>query len=316
MKSIYAKFSLLFLLLVSMTVPLVAKLEHFVIHPSFDPKFNEDRKRLFNEFKDLDVATFQKVFDAANLTKNQMSAVLDAFLDPENKSRDTRDKILFLAGKVKDKSGYTLLWAYDKNDRQMIKKLRALGYDSSDALRLAVVYGNHLIPMLLKEGAQPDFKVIRNVIHYITPIPPVSLMPDQKQRKEWFQRAKYFRLMLPRLLKSMKNINERSRIIGETVLFWINGDKAIADQMLKAGVDINAQDKRGNTVLISDLEIVVLFGKKDKDLMRRIREFVPYLIKKGADPMIKNKKGESALSLAKKAGLKDLVLLFEGKKKN
>jgi len=328
MKRIYVKFSL-FVLFASMVAPLAAKLERTIVYR--DPEKRKDKNRLFAKFKDLDIAAFQNDVAAANLTNDQMEMVLDTFLDTQEEVRDIRDKVLFLAGKVKNKDGYTLLWAYDKQDRPLIKKLRALGYNISDALLMAVqMAGADLIPALLKDGARVNRRVIERAIpnaefHMVPSFDPKHFAPKDREmmRKrheelkitvaQGNRESRKLRALLPQLLKRLKNVNERDAA-GRTLLFRVR-DKELADILLKAGVDINAQDHEDETFL---WRMVYIFPTKDKENtpeeIKRHEELIAYLVQQGADPYIKDKDGDSALSLAKKNGFTDLVTLFEGSK--
>lgn len=87
------------------------------------------------------------------------------------------------------------------------------------------------------------------------------------------------------------DLNEKSRDIGFTALhFAIDGDNFdMAIRLVEAGADVNAiDDKYGNNII----------GFAMNDGPQRI-PLIELLLKKGADPKIKNKHGISALDRAK-----------------
>ncbi len=306
MKAIYTKLSLY--LLFSCTVLVAA--ESLIIS---EENRREDFRKLFDESIAMKIATFKKRINAANLTEKLIEKFVEDLFKTDKRFswRDPGKKMLFLIEKFSPKMleslnvrgfmSVILLWAYEKNDRNLIKKLRESGGDLSDVLNRAVQPRPELIPMLLKDGALPKVQTIMNYI------------ADHRRDDAGY---------LLRLLKGMRNINERDEY-GNTVLFWAP-NKEIAAILLDAGVSINAKDSGGYTKLIRSFEYLVSLrmslektgklSKVSEDLMKLNHELVTYLIQKGADPTIKNNKGESALSIAQKAGFTDLIALLEGKK--
>ena len=89
--------------------------------------------------------------------------------------------------------------------------------------------------------------------------------------------------------KQATNDGKTSLMIAAANTPWSNDE---IDAILDAGLtNIDAQDKNGNTALMLAIDPAVHDGKR--------------LIKAGADPRIKNKKGESAISIACEDGFTD-----------
>ena len=65
----------------------------------------------------------------------------------------------------------------------------------------------------------------------------------------------------------------------------IRGDSSDAIALLKRGMDVNSVDRDGNTLLIQGIR-------------RNMPEFIDYLVKHRARLNLRNKNGESALSIA------------------
>ena len=297
MKSIYAKSSL-FLLLVSMTVPLSAEMKVDLEFALGKEKGSALRK-LYEESKSMDITTFQKHINNAKLTDGELQGLFNASVEQEKEILDFDDKIIFLAAKVSEKLAGFLRWAYEKNDKQMIKVLRAIGYDVSQALDQAVdrkIFD--IIPALLKDGAQPSIEYIRIAIRE-------SGFKNGQNQKKWLA-------ILPKMLKNVKNINQRDED-GFTLLDHTN-DKEVVAILLRAGVDVNAQNNDGNTYLLSLVPSLADARQEREDWARNYMELITYLVEQGANPNLTNKKGESALSMAKKLNLPDVVTLFEGSK--
>jgi uncharacterized protein len=72
---------------------------------------------------------------------------------------------------------------------------------------------------------------------------------------------------------------------------------AFANELIRRGVDINAQEKRGNTALI----FASLFNNK---------KLVEFFLQKGADTKLQSARGETALSYAEKKGYTDIADLL------
>lgn len=324
MKSIYPKFSLFLLFLAFSIAPLIAMKMPMgeIIVPGDDKERSEDQK-LYVQFKDLDMATFQK--DIIPLTNQQIDKLLESFLADANKVKNVRDKIILLVEKIpsqkRDGLREELLWAYKNKDRAMIKKLRGLGGDISKALEGAVVSQPDSISLLLRDGAQPDVTVMRSAF-FVSGVVSEPIDPELTAKER--ESARKVRKFLPQLLKAMKNIKQNSFDLLSSV-----DDPELVAMLLKAGVDINAQEEKpspddirvteheGDTALIYAVKRLRNLQRRErvpdflifttKARIKRLNKMIPYLIQQGADPMIKNKKGESALSIAKKAGLKALV---------
>ena len=81
------------------------------------------------------------------------------------------------------------------------------------------------------------------------------------------------------------------------------GDMDYAQQILDAGADINATDKRGNTALINA-------SRTCKELFKVATEKTRWLLKRGADPQIKNDDGNNALHIAAQHGSLDQIKLL------
>ena len=179
----------------------------------------------------------------------------------------------------------------------MIKVLRAIGYDVSQALDQAVDRKTFdIIPALLKDGAQPSIEYIRIAIRE-------SALKNDPNQKKWLA-------ILPKLLENVKNINQRNEY-GHTLLENTN-NKEVAAILLKAGVDIDAQDNKGNTYLLNQVDSLAGARQDEReDWAKNHMELITYFVEQGANQNIKNKKGESALSMAKKENLPDVVELFE-----
>lgn len=308
MKLIHAKFSL-FLLLISTVITAFGQSKETV-------RSEKEFKNLGEKSIPMDLETFKRFIDGANLTELEISFLLGRLSQPRQWGivRDLGPKMLFLVEKMSPKRrrgdglGFPLLWAYEHNDRAMIKKLRAFGGDISWALGRAIPDKPRLIPALLKDGAQPDQETLQGAIHFS-------------------EENETLRSMLPQLVNAFKNINERDDISGATALHVAasRGNKKIAEMIVKAGVNLNAQDNEGNTALTEAMiEMGSLpLGPKERQMtgpqflklfpIKPYVELVTYLVQQGANPNIKNKKGESALSIAKKAKFTDLVTLFEKK---
>lgn len=320
MKSIYAKVRLFLLVLAFSIVPLIAI--EMPMGEIVAPEEEAQKQKLYEQFKDLDMSTFQK--NIIPLTSFQRDMLLGMFLADANKARDVRDKILFLVEKIPPRErgglGEELLWAYKNNDKVMIKKLRALGGDISKVLEGAVFVQPDIILTLLRDGAQPDVTAMQ---HAFLVSEYVSEPIDPELSKEELEKARKVRQLLPQMLKAMKDIKRYSFDLLSSA-----NDQELVDMLLKAGVDINAQAKKyeigdfaneqeGDTALIHAVKKLrdLKRGERAPDFLvfiteariKRLTNLIPYLVTQGADPSIKNKKRESARSLARKAGLADLV---------
>ncbi len=252
MKPFNVKFSLFVFLtfFVTVSLPLEAAKEI----PG-KPISRAEKEKLFSQSLDMNIAMFKKQIQAAKLTKDDQEyliGILIGAVDRDKKDvRDFHEKILFLAGMVDKKElkqgvGKGLLkWAYKRNDKPMIKKLRALGYDIDRAfLSINEKDELYLIPILLRDGAHIN--------------------------------AQYY--------------------MGGTLLIELVR-RAVGD--LREAKEEEAFEK--GSYARAKIDLKPYFDK------------IAFLVQKGANPTIKNKEGESALSMAKKAGLTDLVALFEKK---
>lgn len=81
----------------------------------------------------------------------------------------------------------------------------------------------------------------------------------------------------------------------------------IATMLLDAGANPTAQDINGNTPLHCAMHPLCY----DHIPKEPILKLVAALLAKGADPQQKNRRGESPLSKAKLAGLRDVVAMFD-----
>jgi len=305
MKSIYAKLSL-FVLLASTALAVFGRPNSLRRIGMRDEK---EFRSLVAKAAPMDLDAFKRFIDSVNLSETELGVLRTRLLAAPTSHpwRDAGAKMLFLAEKISPQTrrenglGAELVWAYEHNDKAMIKKLRAIGGDMSRALEDAVNRKPSLIPVLLKEGALPNRDTLIIAIFHS-------------------RRDRMLRSMLPRLFKAAKNINERDDETGETLLFYTIGlgNKDVAKMLIDAGIRIDVQNDAGYTALAQAVLQIYNYPPSpnilQKPYVKPYVELIAYLIQQGADPNIKNKKGESALSIAREAGLTDLVTLFEGSK--
>ena len=108
-------------------------------------------------------------------------------------------------------------------------------------------------------------------------------------------------------LREGASVNSKDPSTGDTALFAAAADDADAKvvvDLVKAGADVNAADASGWTPLIW---VVSKATAMDKGLWRAVE----VLVKSGAKVGAKNKDGDSALSLAKKAKASRIVTILE-----
>lgn len=210
--------------------------------------------------------------------------------------KDERSKRFFLSNallkRFPDVNKYIVFLlsrAYKDTDRKLVKLLRSRGVDIS--LALSDVLDKEwfdIVPQLIKDGAVPDDELTFRI---------TSSRNNEK-----------FRFVLPQLLRALRNVNQRYAG-GRTLLFYVTGgpfnenDKKVIQILLKAGLDINAQDDYGNTKL---LLLVQSAGKTQDDL-----DEILFFVKHGANPKIKNLQGKSALDIAKGKKRSDIVAILE-----
>jgi len=151
----------------------------------------------------------------------------------------------------------------------------------------------------------------------------------------WYDTASKGYIKLIRLLIKFSSINVNDRdITNWTALHKTsyNGNKEIAELLIKFGADVNIKDNYNWTALhiASDrghkeiVELLIKAGgininKQDNDGNTVLhyasnygyKECVELLIKAGADVNIQNDKGQVALHLASRHGHKEIVTLLE-----
>ncbi len=303
MKSIYAKLSLC--MLFSSYIWGGPKEEYKSYWFRFEIPGNEkDFELLVKKIIPLDISGFKKYAESITLFKSEQKILallrVMSIKPPEfpwSELKDARAKRQFLIEillknfpDAKKYIVFVLTQAYKDKDRKLIKLLRSHGVDISlalsDALENAEKGWIDIASKLIKDGAIPDEELT------------IRMQSSKDDAK--------FLSVLPQWLKALKNGNQRFRE-GRTLLFYVLGfdesyAKKITNTLLRAGLDINAQDNYGNTVL---LRFVDEINNNKSNL-----GFISFLMNHGADPMIKNNAEESAMSLAKKRGLSELVALF------
>ena len=84
--------------------------------------------------------------------------------------------------------------------------------------------------------------------------------------------------------------------------------------LIQKGIDINAQDKSGNTVLHNSLQMVLNFRSFDPSVGSKMKGKLKLFIENGADPNIKNNKDKSATYMVNEIGDKELIDLLNSQK--
>ena len=79
----------------------------------------------------------------------------------------------------------------------------------------------------------------------------------------------------------------------------------ITSLFLKAGVNVNLQDKKGNTALM------IVCQEDAKWKHHSLQELLALLLNAGADPNIKNKEGKTALQYAREKKADDFIKLLQ-----
>jgi len=125
---------------------------------------------------------------------------------------------------------------------------------------------------------------------------PSSLLPKMAERND-FRRVK-------ELLSRGEWVNAKDKY-GWTALMWAarNNNREMAELLLRKGANVRYRDEDGDTALIN-----AVLNDANKQDLRLIR----VLLRSGANPLERNRKGFSALSIAKQArGQRPLVRLMQ-----
>jgi len=263
---------------------------------------------LLKELYSMDFAAFKK--RVPSVSERYQGLLLLSMATPKASRRsgfedvkDEREKILFLASKMKDKSGGggVIYWAYNNNDKDAIQKLKKMGYLPSEALAVALALKDErIMNSLLKEGVEVTSDSIRALI-----ISPESLK-DEKSKK-----------LLKKLLPKVKNINQLDRS-GWNLLDYAQNVET-AQVLLDAGVKLRKhKDVLSHRLGLINMLQDIAKRKPSRDIKNDIKnriELIEFYVKQGADPLKKNEQGKSAMDIAKENGLDEVIAIFQKKKK-
>ncbi|MFC1870691.1 hypothetical protein ACFLXW_00315 [Candidatus Dependentiae bacterium] len=270
---------------------------------------------LLKELFSMDFAAFKK--RVPSVSEQRQGLLLLSMATPKalRKSefgdvKDEREKVLFLASKMKDKSGGggVLYWAYNNNDKDAIQKLKKMGYLSSQALAVAIALKDErIMNSLLKEGVEVTSDSIRALI--ASP----KFSEDEKSKK-----------LLKKLLPKVKNLNQLDKSGWNLLDYAANAEAA--QILLDAGVRFrkNADALASHVVTVGMFQEIAkrnqsrLTKSQSESLKNDIKgkaELIEFYIKQGADPLERGKQGKSAMDIAKKEGLDEVIAIFQKKKK-
>ena len=123
------------------------------------------------------------------------------------------------------------------------------------------------------------------------------------------------------LLEAGANPNQSDLEDGKTPLmithgWWRESAVKICSLLLEAGADVNARDgDKGKTVLMHNVGIP---SKSDELFKENCRKIVKALLESGADVNAKDNHGNTALTIARKEGHKDIIQMLKeaGAKEN
>jgi hypothetical protein len=79
--------------------------------------------------------------------------------------------------------------------------------------------------------------------------------------------------------------------------------------LIEKGARLTAVDDEGNGVIM--IALMRLIEEKSTTLIRERTELLKFLVEKGADIRLKNKKGVDAITIAKKAKRDDIVQMLQ-----
>jgi ankyrin repeat protein len=207
------------------------------------------------------------------------------FIDAGASKSDQRDKDLALAdaANIGNLDGARALIVYGANPNADLGKLKVTEIRRGK-WRETSIAGS----VLISAAASGDPEVVREILRYN----PNLEVRDREGRTaiftaaEWRNRDKEgARVECVRLLiKAGANVNARDKK-GNTVLhetFLID----VEEELLKSGADVNVRNKQGETPIFTNVD----------------EDSIPLFLKYGADLTIRNKKGQTAWEAAKENG--------------
>lgn len=216
----------------------------------------------------------------------------------ERQDRNLYDVLLAAgAGKYLDDVRNATIEAAAKGNLEMVLGLSSYlhdDYDFSDALGRTVLIAaaESCAPMLVLNlgiGTKVDVNAVdkegKTALHH------AASSYTAKARNPKADCAETVR----QLIASGAKVDARERWSGDTPLIANAFDPAIARHLIKAGADVNARNKSGQTALMNSW---------DRDLTR-------VLLKAGANPWVTDDKGRTALQLAKEASRKESAAVLE-----
>ena len=193
-----------------------------------------------------------------------------------------------------------IVYALGKDRRPRLKQMLASGTNlnvcaaGGSILRLSAISGDlEEVRLLLEHGAHPDLP-----LNEIGGSPLSSALISGK-----FEVA---RLLLSKGADPLRTTDGGGTLLHDLAIVRIDDERTaqlqlmIAQELVAAGASVNAQVTGGSTPLM-----VAVVARNPR--------LVAFLMQNGANPEIQDKRGATAISLARKINRPDLVAILEGK---
>ena len=268
---------------------------NIVVNDYIDRTHSDERKEAFG----LMMKYFSKE-SMETLNNNGLSAVHTATLHRQHnamrKMIEMGVDVNIMADANGKESGTPLHLACYKQDSEMVKILMDAGADDTI---LNAEDNTPAYMTLLNDFGKIDTKECLEIYKILNNLN----LPNGKYAETVLMRLQTFNLYTTELsmaiIDKCEDIDVRDNDGNTALLIHVDYrcDREVVKYFIKAGADINARNKKGNTVLF------YVIKHKDSELAR-------LLIKKGANYNVRNNEGVSAVELAVEKGLEQVLELM------